>query len=342
MRIAAFFFARYSAVMSAAGPIDAVITWVDGSDPAHQRKLREFAGEAVGAKLAAAAPTRFGDCGEIEYCVASLLRHAPWLRHILIVTDAQAPPFLRTAGAALRERVRVVDHREVFADYEQYLPSFSSRAIESMLWRIPDLSECFLYLNDDFQLLRPVAPEDFFDAGGVVLRGQWRPQRGAARGWRRVFARDRLDPQARPGNHEAQARSAALAGCGERYLQAPHVPHPMRRSVLAEYFALNPEVLEETLRHRLRAPEQVLATALAAHLELAAGSARIDNRLRGLRLKPASQWRPWLQRQLASADRDPAIAFGCVQSLDQADAATRELVLSWLRRRVGGIVDSAA
>ena len=157
-----------------------------------------------------------------------------------------------------------------------------------------------------------------------------------------MFARERPGTQARAGNHEAQARSAALAGCGERYLQAPHVPHPMRRSVLAEYFALNPDVLEEPLRHRLRAPAQILVTALAAHMELAAGSARVDNRLRGLRLKPASQWRPWLRRQLALADRDPAIAFGCVQSLDQADAATRELVLSWLRRRVGGVADSAA
>src|SRR4249919_2493937 len=108
-------------------PIDAVVSWVDGNDPAHRRKLLEHAGEPARVGAAGADPTRFGDCGEIEYCVASLLRHAPWLRRIHIVTDAQSPPFLRSAGAALRERVRVVDHREVFADYEQYLPSFSSR-----------------------------------------------------------------------------------------------------------------------------------------------------------------------------------------------------------------------
>src|SRR4249919_143223 len=96
-------------------PIDAVITWVDGKDPAHASKRAQFLGEDAASSRAAAA-TRFGDCGEIEYCVASLLRHAPWLRRIHIVTDAQTPPFLRSAGAALRERVRVVDHREVFAD----------------------------------------------------------------------------------------------------------------------------------------------------------------------------------------------------------------------------------
>ena len=315
-------------------PIDAVVAWVDGNDPAHLEKLREHAG---GQRGAGADPTRFGDCGEIEFCVASLLRHAPWLRRVHIVTDAQTPRFLREAGARLGGRVVLTDHREIFVDYEQYLPTFSSRAIEAMLWRIPGLSERFVYLNDDFVLLRPVAASDFFRDEGVVLRGTWRDLRAPGGGWRNVFPGRR----GRPGNHEAQARSAALAGSRGRYLQAPHVPHPMRRSVLAEYFAAKTEVLEQTISHRLRAPEQILATALAAHLELVAGSAVVDNRLHGLRLKPASRWRPWLQRELRSADRDENLAFGCVQSLDQADAGTRALVLDWLRSRVGTIADVA-
>ena len=74
--------------------------------------------------------------------------------------------------------MHVVDHREVFAGYEQFLPTFSSRAIESMLWRIPDLSERFLYLNDDFMLLRPVTPPQAgHHSAAVVTRRQAAGQR---------------------------------------------------------------------------------------------------------------------------------------------------------------------
>ena len=66
----------------ATSDIDAVITWVDGADPLHRQKLHAFLGTGATIESGAADATRFSDCGEIEYCVASLLRHAPWLRRI--------------------------------------------------------------------------------------------------------------------------------------------------------------------------------------------------------------------------------------------------------------------
>ena len=48
--------------------VDAVIAWVDGGDPAHRSKLHAYlhGGGAEGIAKVAAAPTRFGDCGEGE------------------------------------------------------------------------------------------------------------------------------------------------------------------------------------------------------------------------------------------------------------------------------------
>ncbi len=321
-----------------ASDVDAVITWVDGADPRHRQRLQAYLEQSGSRGHAAAAPTRFGDCGEIEYCVASLLRHAPWLRSIHIVSDDQQPALLaRLKGTPLESRVRVVDHREIFTGFETFLPTFSNRAIECVMWRIPGLAENFIYLNDDFQLLRPVAREDFFRDDGIVLRGRWR-----AAGDRRLSARlkaalggSKDTHSARPGNHVAQEHSARLAGFDDRYFQVPHVPHPMRRSVLARYFEQHPEQLAENVRHRLRSNEQFLTTALAAHLELAAGTATIDNRLQVLRLKADSQWLATLRRQLRAADRDPAVALACVQSLDLASEPARQLILAWLERRVG-------
>lgn len=321
--------------------IDAVITWVDGSDPAHRAKLDAFLQASGLAGQSGAAPTRFGDCNEIEYCVASLLRYAPWLRRIHIVTDQQAPAFLeRLRGTALAERVRVVDHRECFQGFEHWLPTFSSFSIEGMMWRIPGLAERFIYLNDDFQLLRPVQPGDFFDDSGVVLRGRWRRQLAIKRalrklitGFRRAFGR----PDLRASYHAAQALSARLAGFRDRYLQVPHVPHPMRKSVLAAWFADHSDAMDENVRHRLRHADQFAITALAAHLELAAGTARIDNRLGCLRLKADSSDATSIAAQLRQVDRDASLAFGCVQSLDLAPVAVQNSVTAWLQNRVGGL-----
>jgi hypothetical protein len=327
-------------------PIDAVITWVDGSDPAHRQRLLAYLRASGQAETGAAAPTRFGDCNEIEHCVASLLRHAPWLRTLHIVTDAQVPGFIAgLRGTPLESRVRVVDHREFFGGYEAFLPTFSNRAIECLMWRIPGLAERFLYLNDDFVLLRPVRPEDFFlPEGGLVLRGRWR---GDGRVFRRARAAwtalaHRLGRDSRPGNHSAQALSARLAGVCGRYLQAPHVPHPMRVSVLRAFFAAHPALLEHNLQHRLRHVDQYVTTALAAHLELAAGSARVDNQLHNLRLQCDGPGLPAIERRLAAADADAAIAFACVQSLDLAEAPVRERVLAWLTRCTGGLRDVSA
>lgn len=324
------------------GDIDAVITWVDGNDPIHAQKRIATLG-ADSSRFAAADPTRFNDCGEIDFCIVSLLRFAPWLRRIYIISDGQQPALMKPLLAShFADRVRVVDHREIFAGFEQHLPTFSNRSIEALLWRIPGLAERFVYLNDDFQLLRPVQPQDFFLAeGGVVLRGAWRAS-GARRTGNalRNFVSKLLGRNStplrvpRPGNHLAQELSARMAGYEEKYFQVPHCPHPMRKSVLADYFSAHPDLLERNIAHRLRSRDQFLTVSLANHLELRAGSARVDNHLRVMRLKPSSQRIGSLRRDLQRADRDPRFAFGCVQSLDLATPEMHALVLAWLRERI--------
>lgn len=322
-----------------ASDIDAVITWVDGSDPAHRAKLNAYLQACGLAPKGAAAPTRFGDCNEIEFCVASLLRYAPWIRRIHIVSDAQTPAFLdRLRGTPFEDRVRAVDHREIFRDFEDRLPTFSSFAIECMMWRIPDLAERFIYFNDDFQLLRPVEVSDFFQDDGIVLRGRWRRQWAIKRRLRSLWARVRRAlgrPDPSPSYHAAQALSARLTGFQNCYLQAPHVPHPMRKSVISAFFARHPALLADNLRYRLRHQTQFAITALAAHLELAAGTAKLDNRLGGLRLKADARDAMAVASELARADADEALAFGCVQSLDLAAPAVRQQVLDWLLARIG-------
>ncbi len=323
----------------AAAPIDAVITWVDGNDPAHRARLAAFLAERGGPPPPTALPTRFADAGELEYCLASILRYAPWFRRIHIVTGGQTPPQLaRLAGTAWAGRVRLVDHREIFAGCEDHLPTFNSRAIITALWRIEGLAERFVYFNDDFMLLQPAQPEDFFRGGAPVVRGRWQTQ-ARYRWTRRLLDRLRV-LRARPGadraaSHDAQELSARLAGFEHRYYRMYHNPYPMRRSTLAAFFDAHPQLLAENLRHRLRASSQFKTECLAAHLEIAQGNAAQDNRKYVVQLKPRRQSATRVAGKLALADRDPAAAFVCVQSLEMAPEAVRERIVAWLDRRVG-------
>ncbi len=318
--------------------IDAVITWVDGADPAHQQRLADFLVGQGGKRPSTANSTRFNDAGEIEYCVASLFRFAPWFRRIHIVTDGQKPALLRKLeGTPYAGRVSIVDHREIFAGFEQHLPTFNSRSIISVLWRIPGLAENFVYFNDDMLLLRPVRAEDFFREGKIVLRGQWMTQ--SAHRWSRRLAtwlkRVLGRKQDKVSNLDSQELSARLAGSERRFYRLYHNPYPMRVSVLREFFAAHPQLLASNVSYKLRSNDQFKAEALATHLEIAQGGAILDNSLHVVQIKPRQQSPARIARKLSRADRDPSAAFVCVQSLDMASASIQEEIIGWLDRRVG-------
>ena len=104
--------------------IDAVILWVDGNDKKHQAKMLPYleANKSIKSKKF---KTRFAQVDEIEYSVNSLLKYAPYLRNIFIITDEQTPSFLENNENRNKyEKVSVVDHKVIFSGYEEFLPTF--------------------------------------------------------------------------------------------------------------------------------------------------------------------------------------------------------------------------
>ncbi len=142
--------------------IDFVLPWVDGSDPAWLAEKRRYenGGEAMAlSDVDANADCRFRDCGLLKYWFRSVERFAPWVDKVFFVTCGQKPDWLDASNPKLR----LVDHREYIP--AEYLPTFHSNTIELNLHRIPELSERFVLFNDDVFLLRPVAPNHFFEKG---------------------------------------------------------------------------------------------------------------------------------------------------------------------------------
>ena len=136
-------------------PIDFVIPWVDGEDPAWRRQFLAVR-RAEGAD---ASEIRFRDWRNLRYWFRGVERLAPWVRRIHFITWGHLPAWLNTSNP----RLHVVDH----ADYipSAYLPTFNSNTIELNIARIEGLAERFVLFNDDTFLLRPVRPGDFFRRG---------------------------------------------------------------------------------------------------------------------------------------------------------------------------------
>ncbi|MDE5762961.1 MAG: hypothetical protein K2H68_05585, partial [Bacteroidales bacterium] len=240
-------------------PIDVVIAYVDGDDPvlkakrySYSHKGKEFQYEDV------ASDVRYADDGEIYYCVASILKFAPWVRTIHVLTDNQHPPLLEFADKYFPDRkteIKFVDHRDACAGgYEQYLPVFNSSSVETMVWRIPGLSEHYVYFNDDVFLINPVTPETFFENGKIVayVRPYNYKKVVRRRFWKSLF----------PGHHEVSWEYHminAVALLGEPEEDFPHLvhsPHTQRKSLFAQYYQEHEDVMIKNLDCRFRSAHQ--------------------------------------------------------------------------------------
>jgi hypothetical protein len=223
--------------------IDAVYTWVDGADPAVAAQLRRYAGSMAGSS------SRYRNNGELRFSLRTLLRHAPWVRRIHILTDGQRPRWLDCS----HPRIHLVTHAEVYPE-PQWLPVFNSHAIEMCLHRIPGLSRRFLYLNDDFFLCRDVAPRDFFfENGGQAIFVQERPL---------ASDRDGGSAHDRACAH-TQAVLNARWGAPPQLRRLPtHTPQAYDRDLLFELENVFQDEFRRTAAHRFRSPDDVVLNVL--------------------------------------------------------------------------------
>ena len=156
--------------------LDIVIAWVDGDESLLKQKRARYQ-KTTSAASDAISSTRFASNHEIYYNIASILKYVPFCRHIYVVTDQQQPEFIAEfveQNICAKDKIRIIDHKDIFAGYEQFLPTFNTRSIETMLWNIPELSDYFIYMNDDFFFNQPAVIEDFIDDKKIIIHGHWR------------------------------------------------------------------------------------------------------------------------------------------------------------------------
>ena len=151
-----------SGFISPCFPVDIVYTWVDADDLEFRKDKARYECEQL-FRREALHEARFKSRDELRYSLRSICEYAPWVRKVFLVTNGQVPDWLDTS----HPKIVLVPHSEIVAS--EYLPTFNSHVIESCLHKIPDLSEHYVYFNDDVLLLRAVTPTDFFTETGLAL-----------------------------------------------------------------------------------------------------------------------------------------------------------------------------
>lgn len=136
--------------------IDFVILWVDGNDPKWQSEKSKYDPKVNDDSNSV---NRYRDWGLLPYWFRGIEKFTPWVNKIHFVTWGHVPEFLNLNNPKLN----VVNHKDFIP--EEYLPTFSSHAIELNIHRIPGLSENFVYFNDDMFIVRPMDEKSFFQDG---------------------------------------------------------------------------------------------------------------------------------------------------------------------------------
>lgn len=135
--------------------IDFVITWVDGNDPAWRAQKKTY-NPNTGTDDD---EIRYRDMDLLKYWFRGVEKYAPWVRKIHFITWGHLPEWLNVN----HPKLHIVRHEDYIPG--EYLPTFNSNVLEIYMHKIKDLSEHFVYFNDDCFVIDEVKESHFFKNG---------------------------------------------------------------------------------------------------------------------------------------------------------------------------------
>lgn len=321
--------------------IDAVIPWVNGNDTNWQNKINQYAAVKIHFDNKKEM-TRFNSIGEINFSIKSIIKYAPFFKNIYLVTDEQVPnafESLKALGKSSGINIEIVDHKILFKDYEEFLPSFNSTSIISLIHRIPNLSEHYVLFNDDFFIMKKVYPEDFFINGLPVLRGKWENYYENSKLkalYYRYFSSKKDKERWKKGTlRKSMQLGAKLANDGKKkFLKRFHTPVPMRKSILINFFEDKNEILKHNISYKFRDNNnQFITETLANHLEIKNNSYVYQKQTKLTYFRSYKNYY-LVKLKLYLFDINKVKAFMTFQSLEMANTKTQTYIINWLNKKL--------
>lgn len=244
--------------------IDFVITWVDMDDPKWKSDFAKYSGKIDNTRNELAV-ARFRDYGFLKYWFRGVEKFAPWVRKIHFVTSGQHPEWLDTA----HPKLQLVNHEDYIP--KQYLPCFNSNLIEIYMHKIQDLTEHFVYFNDDFFIINHTPQQRFFTNGVPNDIAAFRMNFGFSlwnkclRNNIRIINKRFNKKEVMERDHdkwftELYGKKANMTRLLKSYdkfvtLRTPHNAQPYTKKTFEEVWGYAGNELTEMSQHRFRSPK---------------------------------------------------------------------------------------
>ncbi len=131
--------------------IDYVFPYVNDNDPVWKKEYNKYVGASV--------PCRFRDNDLLRQKIIGVKKFLTFINkiYILVSSESQLPEWVKKD-----DKIKIITHSQFIPT--TYLPTFNSCTIEMFLHNIPDLSELFIYSNDDFFITSNCQESDFIDS----------------------------------------------------------------------------------------------------------------------------------------------------------------------------------
>ena len=245
--------------------IDFVITWVDGGDKDWQKERNKYAGKDP----EDIADYRFRDWNLLKYWFRGVEKFAPWVNKVFFVTNGQKPEWLNLEC----DKLVWVKHKDYIP--KEYLPTFSANPIELNFHRIEELSEKFVYFNDDTFLTSAVNIDDFFKNGLPRYYYQLDMNLNGDPIFEHIILNDsqiinkylNLDDSFKKYRKKWYDNTHSFKQKIKNYflsqfhklpsMKVLHMPNPFLKSTLKELWNLCPNAFERTCQHKFRSTEDV-------------------------------------------------------------------------------------
>ena len=148
--------------------IDLVIPWVDNTDLVWKNTYIDFCKKHnLNQKIVELLGSRYGGVRYIDYQLKLFSKNMPWINKIYLLLSN-----IEQAPKDLPDNCVIVLHKDFIP--RQHLPTFNSTTIEMFLWNIPNLSEHFIYANDDMLPIGKLEPSDFFSEDKIKIKWKTR------------------------------------------------------------------------------------------------------------------------------------------------------------------------
>lgn len=253
--------------------VSIVYTWVNGSDPAYQ-ELRKKHGGTVGSE-------RDRDNDDLRFSLRALEAMLPWHKGTvcLVSPKGHIPHWLNDSNP----RFQYIDQDTLLPPGD--VPTFNSNLIEAYFHLIPNLTERFIVLNDDYLMANPIHPEAFFTKNGGVKM--------FLEPWHMGVAADRQ------GDRQWEKSLRYTAGAiekhyGEIYHEKPriteHAPFVFYKQAYEGLHHAFNSAIRKNGQHKFRHPQDVIIPFLHNAYVIQEGS-----RCCGLRYETLSGHSPFFQ-----------------------------------------------